>query len=1071
MKFITRILLIFYSIWLFVSGHTVETELDSAVDCIFPYSSLQALESLYNYTNGDNWKWKSNSIGAPWDFSEVSLEEFRNPCSLQWQGITCTYDNYSTSFNVSCDASSLTLSGYKMQGSLPPALTSGLPLLKSLVLSTNAALSGSIPANYLHDWPQLRVLDLSANSLTGRLNDLVLFIGLNSSLISLQLNANQLSGSISESFLKSVPLLQTLDLTKNNLTGTIPHSLAVLLPNLVSLSVGNNFLNGSLPQNIFTALPELVSLSFQQNQFTGALPSFLPSNSSRTMKVETINGFENFLSGQLSLNLSLLDNLTYFELGSNWFSGELELTVVMPSDFNSMSPLQYFSVYDNHLTGPNPIPFLARCCHELTTLYLGDNFFSGQLNDRNGVGFNNDTTPFLFDVRIGNNLLTGTISNDLLHISSLKFFIGDHNQFSHSLPAVVTGLDWSVFSLSCNQITGNLPLFVGAFWISLVDLHNNYLTSTEIDRPFDPQISPSNTSVTALSILLQQPGILVCNLQENFFSGTLPSTGTAGAMQYLRLDNNLFTGTLPIRMLNMSYSYRLFNVSTNLLTGNFPSFREEDVNSTLWTMDISNNRFDGRLDIGVKWEKMNGLLQLKISNNMFSGGLDFLVENIYWISIDVSDNIFSGSLPKDLFTKTPLLSFAAGKNCLTGTIPEEICDVGKTLQTLALDGLHSSPSCSRKIFPQIPWIRTYAAPMHAYIGGSIPECLFTNMSRLQTLHLSGNGLTGTLPDVPQDVLKSEMNDLSLAYNQLTGTIPEAIQKRQWYRLDLSFNRLGGTLHSDLFTETLVGLNASSETSVNYLSLNNNRLSGNIPQSIQSLKHVDLISGNIFYCEDGETVGKPSRKFSRVPTHDPFADSYQCGSNAVNNTIYLWLEIFGFAAVILACFMASAIHYGHVNVDVVIMRATVFKNQTPKQATGDNSLSSWISTSHQRLSQCREVFHGLKYCADEELRNVTLLGVTLARFRTWTGMSALLAMGVFLPAYGIMSIDYSTFWHKYAWSLSAGFLQGWLQRQSCFFSSYRYNLPGIVISFSSYHAIFVNGDSITNRCDQHSSWAI
>lgn len=52
-----------------------------------PDSELNALQSLYNATGGNNWKWEiKNGSGNVWDFSVSDA----NPCADDWQGVTCT---------------------------------------------------------------------------------------------------------------------------------------------------------------------------------------------------------------------------------------------------------------------------------------------------------------------------------------------------------------------------------------------------------------------------------------------------------------------------------------------------------------------------------------------------------------------------------------------------------------------------------------------------------------------------------------------------------------------------------------------------------------------------------------------------------------------------------------------------------------------------------------------------------------------------------------------------------------------------------------------------------------------
>jgi hypothetical protein len=118
-------------------------------------------------------------------------------------------------------------------------------------------------------------------------------------------------------------------------------------------------------------------------------------------------------------------------------------------------------------------------------------------------------------------------------------------------------------------------------------------------------------------------------------------------------------------------------------------------------------------------------------------------------------------------------------------------------------------------------------------------------------------------------------NLTLAYNSLTGSIPDWIQQHSFQELDLSNNRLDGTLSSDFMVsayQTTLGLAV-------------NRLSGDLPRSIievsPNMSSLNVLSGNIFACNNDE-----------LPSQDPSADSYSCGSYELYVSLYIWLSYVG-----------------------------------------------------------------------------------------------------------------------------------------------------------------------------------
>ena len=86
--------------------HNKITMMDSAN---IPVQEMSALEDLYVSTNGAKWYVR----GIPWNFTANS-----NPCTENWQGVTCSlYPNSSTQHVIE-----LSLSGYNLNGTLPTTL-------------------------------------------------------------------------------------------------------------------------------------------------------------------------------------------------------------------------------------------------------------------------------------------------------------------------------------------------------------------------------------------------------------------------------------------------------------------------------------------------------------------------------------------------------------------------------------------------------------------------------------------------------------------------------------------------------------------------------------------------------------------------------------------------------------------------------------------------------------------------------------------------------------------------------------------------------------------------------------
>ena len=88
---------------------------------------MSALQDLYVSTNGNEWNWRNASYGIPWNFTTNS-----NPCTENWQGVTCRlYPSSSTQHVIE-----LSLSDYNLNGTIPTSLIN-LTELEQFLVSHN----------------------------------------------------------------------------------------------------------------------------------------------------------------------------------------------------------------------------------------------------------------------------------------------------------------------------------------------------------------------------------------------------------------------------------------------------------------------------------------------------------------------------------------------------------------------------------------------------------------------------------------------------------------------------------------------------------------------------------------------------------------------------------------------------------------------------------------------------------------------------------------------------------------------------------------------------------------------
>ncbi|CAH8281701.1 unnamed protein product [Eruca vesicaria subsp. sativa] len=191
------------------------------------------------------------------------------------------------------------LSSNSLSGTLPN-FTSAFSRLSVLRISNNSV-SGSLPSLWEESGAsQFSVIDLSSNKFSG---DIPQSFFTFASLRSLNLSMNNLEGSIpfrgsraSELMaLTSDPQMELLDLSTNSLTGALPGDIGTM-EKIRVLNLANNKLSGELPSEL-NKLSGLEFLDLSNNDFNGQIPDKLPSQMGR------FNVSYNDLSGIIPENL------------------------------------------------------------------------------------------------------------------------------------------------------------------------------------------------------------------------------------------------------------------------------------------------------------------------------------------------------------------------------------------------------------------------------------------------------------------------------------------------------------------------------------------------------------------------------------------------------------------------------------------------------------------------------------------------------------------------------------------------------------------------------------------------
>lgn len=337
-------------------------------------SERNALVSIYNQTNGENWN-------QTWDLS-------KDP--YYWYGVKIKNGS----------VTEINLSGNVLVGNFPSSFNS-LTNLKKIDVSANK-LSGNTPS--LSNLSTLTYLNLSENEFSGDASNIIQ----SKSLQTLLLGKNNFSLA-STSFLSGLINLENLDLSHFNLN-TIPSEITGL-SRLKNLNLSNNIISD------FSALNGLTSL--QEINISDNTLASLPSEITSLTSLKSLNASNNNIT-QFN-NLQNLQNL-------EWLSIENNSLTTIPTEISNLKNLVHLNLGRNQIsTGFSSLTPLKN----LEQLWLNHNNISGSFPT------DLLTLPTLMSLSLQSNQLTGNIPNsipEICNLSNNKFSASEIQVFLNQNP-------------------------------------------------------------------------------------------------------------------------------------------------------------------------------------------------------------------------------------------------------------------------------------------------------------------------------------------------------------------------------------------------------------------------------------------------------------------------------------------------------------------------------------------------------------------------------------------------------------------------------------------------------------
>ncbi|XP_073310455.1 brassinosteroid LRR receptor kinase-like [Primulina huaijiensis] len=277
------------------------------------------------------------------------------------------------------------------------------------------------------------------------------------------------------------------------------------------------------------------------------------------------------------------------------------------------------------------------------------------------------------------------------------------------------------------------------------------------------------------------------------------------------------------------------DLSTNNLSTYFPSFIDC---SNLQHLDLSSNKFHG--DVENSLLKCGNLSFLNLSSNHLTGSFPQLpMGSIQYLYL--GENDFLGTFPPSLSDLcTTLVELDLSFNNFTGNLPESLGACSATLELLDISGNDFFGEIPIDTLLELSNLRTLRMSFN-YFTGPLPE-YFSKMVKLETLDVSSNNISSLIPSGLCQDRRTSLKWFYLQNNLLTGSIPQSLSNcSQLVSLDLSLNYLNGTIPPSL------GTLSDLKDVILWL----NQLNGEIPQDfmyLQSLENLILdfndLSGSI-----------------------------------------------------------------------------------------------------------------------------------------------------------------------------------------------------------------------------------
>lgn len=316
------------------------------------------------------------------------------------------------------------------------------------------------------------------------------------------------------------------------------------------------------------------------------------------------------------------------------------------------------------------------------------------------------------------NGLSGSIPDEIRHLSKLDFLDLKHNSITGSLPTALKALPLlDYLDLNANQLTGTIPHWLSdslprlkALGLGQNNLHGSIPGSLVRLSNLKTLSLDGNFLLGDASPIQQLHDMEYLYISDNDFIGRLDQGLLADmpALQEADLSGNKFSisqtdGILPRHLFRLE-RLRVLDLSNNDIAGSLPDdafstppFQPTELQSSLEFLSLRSNSLLSSIPAGFL-AGLTSLTHLDLAENRLTGTIDQIftpLENLKVLLLN--DNLLTGPLPDSSVALNALEVLTLHHNNVAGVIGQPFCSGNlQALEILAVDcDVIDCPCCDR----------------------------------------------------------------------------------------------------------------------------------------------------------------------------------------------------------------------------------------------------------------------------------------------------------------------------------------------------------------------------------------